>query len=138
MKRVARMAAVTILVGVAAGMAGCGPINQMSRPDPATGRLLDQGTEADRFMVLNCIYHGWSELSQNVDSTSYARQGADRVRVYRGRDAQGTAIYNPYADIMQGGFGSRIQYYETPGSNLPRDYEKTVRRCMVPYSGGTD
>ncbi|AJC22637.2 hypothetical protein [Pandoraea pulmonicola] len=131
MKRVALMAAVAVL-------AGCGPINQMSRPDPATGRLLDQGTGADRFMVLNCIYHGWSELAPNVDSTSYARQGWDRVRVYRGADAEGKATYNPYVDISQGGFGARIQYFETPGSNLSRDYEATVKRCIVPYSGSND
>ncbi|WP_087724677.1 MULTISPECIES: hypothetical protein [unclassified Pandoraea] len=131
MKRMALLAAVAIL-------AGCGPINQMSRPDPATGRLLDQGTEADRFMVLNCIYHGWSELSPNVDSTGYARQGADRVRVYRGPDAEGKATYNPYVDIMQGGFGARVQYYETPGSKVSPDFEATVRRCMVPYAGSND
>ncbi|AJP57866.1 hypothetical protein UC34_14540 [Pandoraea vervacti] len=135
MKRVALMATVAVLAGLTAG---CGPINQMSRPDPATGRLLDQGTSADRFMVLNCIYHGWSELSTNVDSTSYARQGADRVRVYRGHDKDNNAIYNPYVDVMQGGFGARIQYFETPGSNLPRDFENTVKRCMVPYAGSND
>ena len=135
MKRVALMAAVAVLAG---GVAGCGPINQMSRPDPAAGRLLDQGTGADRFMVLNCVYHGWSELSPNVDSTSYARQGADRVRVYRGQDAGGKAIYNPYVDIMQGGYGARVQYFEIPGSHLSRDYEATVKRCMVPYSGSSD
>ncbi|VVD85962.1 hypothetical protein PCA20602_01375 [Pandoraea capi] len=138
MKRVALMATMAVLTGVMAGLAGCGPINQMSRPDPATGRLLDQGTSADRFMVLNCIYHGWSELSPNVDSTSYARDGWDRVRVYAGPDKAGQATYNPYVDIAQGGFGARIQYFETPGSNLSRDYEKTVKRCLVPYSGSND
>lgn len=135
MKRVALMGTVAVLAGL---MAGCGPINQMSRPDPATGRLIDQGTSADRFMVLNCIYHGWSELSQNVDSTSYARQGADRVRVYRGHDKDNNAIYNPYVDILQGGFGARIQYFETPDSHLSRDFENTVKRCMVPYAGSSD
>jgi len=135
MKRVALMGAVAVLAGL---MAGCGPVNQMSRPDPATGRLIDQGTSADRFMVLNCIYHGWGELSQNVDSTSYARQGADRVRVYRGHDKDNNAIYNPYVDILQGGFGARVEYFETPGSNLSRDFEKTVKRCMVPYAGSND
>ncbi|VVD67985.1 hypothetical protein [Pandoraea anhela] len=135
MNRVALMATMAVLAGV---MAGCGPINQMSRPDPVTGRLLDQGTDADRFMVLNCIYHGWGELSRNVDSTSYARDGWDRVRVYAGPDKEGKATYNPYVDIAQGGFGARIQYFETPGSHLSRDYEKTVKRCLVPYSGSTD
>lgn len=131
MKRVALLAVVAIL-------AGCGPINQMSKPDPATGRLLDQGTEADPNNVLNCVYNGWRELSPNVDSTGYARDGANRVRVYQGADASGQAIYNPYVDIMKGGFGSRIQYFETPGSNLPRTYVETVKRCMVPYAGGSD
>ena len=88
--------------------------------------------------ALSCIYHGWSELSTNVDSTSYARQGADRVRVYRGHDKDNNAIYNPYVDIMQGGFGARIEYFEIPGSQLPRDYENTVKRCMVPYAGSND
>ncbi|MFJ2993498.1 hypothetical protein [Pandoraea sp. NPDC087047] len=135
MKRVALMATVAVLAGL---VAGCGPINRMSRPDPASGRLIDQGTSADRFMVLNCIYNGWRELAPNVDSTSYARQGADRVRVYRSQDKDGNAVYNPYVDIMQGGFGARVQYVEIPGSNLPRDYENIVKRCMVPYSGSND
>lgn len=131
MKRVALLAAVAIL-------AGCGPINQFSKPDPSAGRLLDQSTEADRFMVLNCVYNGWRNLAPNVESDGTVRPGADRVRVYRGVDANGQSIFNPYVDIMQGGYGARVQYHEAPGSNLPRDFENVVKQCLVPYSGGTD
>ncbi|GAB3626972.1 hypothetical protein PTE30175_03574 [Pandoraea terrae] len=134
MKRAALLSAALIL----AGLAGCGQVQPFTKPDPASGRILDQGTEADRFMVLNCVYHGWSELSPDVDTTGVEKFGVERVRVHRGNDAAGKPIYDPVVDISQAGFGARIVYTEATPGKLSPDYLNTVKRCMVPYSGHVD
>ncbi|AKJ67447.1 hypothetical protein PATSB16_11390 [Pandoraea thiooxydans] len=132
MKRMVIMAAATLLAGCAVLNTGGGVMSD--------GRhaLLDQYSAADPYMVVNCVYNGWSRLGVNVESTSYAASGVPTVRVYRGVGADHKAQYDPVLEVRPSGSGSELLYVEAHPGTLPRAFEQTVKQCMVPYAGSTD
>lgn len=125
------MAAAVAMVG-AGSLAGCAALQGGA---PGSGVLLDQYVDADPYMIMNCVYYGWSALGGDVETTGYDLPNTNRVKVLRGQGPDGKPVYDPILDIVKSGFGAEIRYTEAHPGTLPAGYKKTVLRCMRPYAG---